>query len=625
MPGAPDGPGSGGPRGGWLGPGNPLHPDAPTTEGGAAGPEPTAWTRWWKYNRDPYLQLGTILAGRESSSGGEGGRAGLTESKVRGEVVPAILAALTQGGDLPLVRECLMALARIGQEDLSPGVGLDFYAKYYLKGDYPELQEAAVIALGVAGQASSVPLLRAIVDNTEEGRALTDMESVPVRLRAFAAYGLGLLGAGSPDQALRLAVVHSLLDSLGNERTATREIQVACVLAAGLVDLEFCADDPVKLLAHEMEGDRHLCGGIQLLYLLDIFRDDGLDPWVRAHAAPAIGRLGRVSPLDFRTAVLEELSGALAPRSGEPEYVRQGCVIGLGLFADGDEDQIDVQARQVLAGAAKKGDALSQRFALISLARAAARPGDGENKGKGLEKARGVLLAELSRGREDRKAWAALALGVLGHERMEAREVVSEDVTGALRHALSRCKDPAQAAALVLGLGILRDPESPAAVLAAFDKIEDSDFRACAALTLGIVHAREGIEPVKAAFLGEDCDVQSLRPDVALGLRLLGDSQVMASLLERLAKAEKPEDRAAVVRFLGALDDPRGVGVLIATTKDGDEKALVRTAAINALGRMCDRSRLPWTSAYAADIQYDLLTWTLSSPFGDATGLLDWR
>jgi len=569
--------------------------------------------------------VGTVLAGREAGTGEAGGRAGLSDTRIRSEVVPTIEAALRKGGDLGIIREGMMALARIGERGERKGVGLDYYAKHFLGQSYASLQEAAILALSGEGKPSSVPILRSILDNTEEGRAITKSETVPVRLRAFAAFGLGLLGQGTRVQDRRLEVVHSLLDSLGNQRTATREIQVACVLAMGLVELDFCGDDPEKLERHKMEGDRHLCGGIQLKYLLDVFRNPELDPWVRAHAGPAIGRLARRSPPDFHVAALEELGGALDPASKEPEVVRQGCVIGLGLFADGDEDPDDEAARELLEKAMKKGDALSQRLAMIGLGRAAARPGAGENEGKGLKRAHSLLLKELARGRKDKKAWAALALGALGCERMRAHQVVSADVTDALRQALRKARSPRDAAALVLGIGILRDAEAGDAVLASFERFEDPGFRACAALTLGLVDAREGLGTVRQAFLGEESDVASLMLDVALGLRLLGDREVTAGLLQRLAKAETPQERATLVQFLGELDDPRGTGALLATVKDAEEDHLVRAVAINALGRMCDRREVPWTSAYAADLQYQILTWTLQSPIGDGTGLLDWK
>ncbi|MEW6072227.1 MAG: HEAT repeat domain-containing protein [Planctomycetota bacterium] len=569
--------------------------------------------------------MGALLAGRDVMTGEDAGRAGTSRERRRAEILSGVRQVLSEGGDIALIRESLLALAAAGGGDTATGSGLDHYARFFLAGGHPELQEAAAIALGVEGEAASVPLLRALLDNAEDGWKLANAPAVPVRLRAFAAFALGLIGERTANQELRLSVVHSLLAALGNERTATREIQVACVLAAGLVDLEFCDTDPARLARHKMEGDRHLCGGILLRYLLDVFRDHELDPWVRAHAAPAMGRLGRSAPLDFRRAVLEELGGALASRSGEPDFVRQGAVLGLGLFADGDDEEIDAAARFALTSTLKQGDPLSQRFALIALARAVARPGGSAGTERSLVAAEKLLLGELARGRKDRRSWAALALGVLGHARIAARAPIPADIAAALRHSLGRAKGPPEAAAAALGLGILRDPAAAETILAAFERIEDPLFRACAALALGLVQAREGAAVVRAAFLGEECDVRALRPDVALGLRLLGDREATGAALARLKASEDPAERAALAGFLAALADPGAAGPLLALATDPAEKAPVRAAAIRGLGRLADPRTLPWSAAYAVDLQYELLTWTLASPFGDGTGLLDWR
>jgi HEAT repeat protein len=621
LPGGPTTPGGGG----LWGPNGPFG-GAPTTPGGGA-PEvlPTDWNRWWTFNRDNYLEIGALLAGRETGSGNGGGRIGLSHRRIESEIYPAIEKVLQEGGDLSLMRECLFALGRIAPELQGPGGGLRHYAEQFLKQPYPDLQEAAIVALGIQGLPESLPLIRSILDNTEEGRKITASESVPPRLRAFAAYSLGLLGGEGAAEDLRLEVIHSLLDSLGNQRTATREIQVACVLAAGQVHLEFCDTDPERLARHKMEGDRHLCGGIQLRYLLDIFRDEELDPWVRAHVAPSIGRLGHGAPEQFRTAVLEELGRSIGKRSDVEEAVQQGCVIGLGLFADGDEDDLDVAARSALVVATRSADPLSRRLAMISLACAAGQPGEGANRGRGLEEARSLLLKQLVRGRGDCKAWAALALGVLGHRRMEAHEVVSEELGGALRRSLSRAKSPQDAAALVLGIGILRDEASRDQVLKSFEKLKDPAFRACAALTLGLTSARGALPAVREVFLEEGEDLDSLPLDVALGLRLLGDEEVTGEFIERLSCAETPEERAEVARFLGALDDPLATGALLAVALDSEEDAPVRSAAVKSLGDMCDSRSIPWSTAYATDLQYELLTWTLVSPFGDGTGLLEQR
>lgn len=51
----------------------------------------------------------------------------------------------------------------------------------------------------------------------------------------------------------------------------------------------------------------------------------------------------------------------------------------------------------------------------------------------------------------------------------------------------------------------------------------------------------------------------------------------------------------------------------------------LRASTAWALGVLCDSEGIDWSAAYANDLAYPYLTWTLSSPFGDGHGLLDGR
>ena len=88
--------------------------------------------------------------------------------------------------------------------------------------------------------------------------------------------------------------------------------------------------------------------------------------------------------------------------------------------------------RRQLEKITKRGDRLSRRFALLSLARAGARLGQGEDADAAHEEVRALLIQQLAHGRSDMKAWAALGLAVYGHTRAAEHEVVSKDVALAL-------------------------------------------------------------------------------------------------------------------------------------------------------------------------------------------------
>jgi hypothetical protein len=485
------------------------------------------------------------------------------------------------------------------------------------------MQEGAVLARGMAGEARSVAGLRAILldDAAARERLGSGERSVGPRLRAYAAFALGLVGQRTRDEATRLTVVHALLDALGNERSATREIQVACALSAGLIGLEFCGDDPARAERHRMEGDRHLCGGVLLKYLLDVLRQADLDPALRAHAAPSIGRLARGAPAEFRQAALDELVLRARVATKEPAEVRCGSAIGLGLFADGVDEERDARAVAELARLAKDDDALVARLALVALGQAAGR--DALGRSRAASQALTALNSELARARSGRRAWAALALSVLGHQRLEVRGVLGREVVDALASALARTRDPGEATPLVLALGILRDDRAAEVVLQSFERIRDDRFRSAATLTLGLLGVQGGRGAAQAWLGARESTEES--EEVAIGLRLLGDAGLLPSLLERLASTTAPAAKAKRVSALGKLGDRRAKEPLLALLTDPSEDRLVRAAAARALADLVDPDPHRLAAAFATDVNYSLLTWTLESPLGDGSGLLEQR
>ncbi|MCZ6596959.1 MAG: hypothetical protein O7B99_04915, partial [Planctomycetota bacterium] len=275
--------------------------------------DPARWQMWWYFNRDRYLQLGRFLAGLNTSSGGGATSALPSQSQVENQIMPALERILRSGGKVEVMRGAMLSIAEIEAEYGPMGLGLDHYALHFLKNGAPENQESALVALGIRGDAKSVELLRGILLNDETGRAAMG-GSVGVRNRAYAAYSMGLIGAKTKDEATRLRIVDTLLIAIGADYSTTRETQVACALSVGLVPLPFCGDDPERLARHVEEGDLHLCGGVQLNYLLDVFQDPELDVWLRSHTAPAMGRLAAQAPNEYKQTVSEAFFAVLEPR-----------------------------------------------------------------------------------------------------------------------------------------------------------------------------------------------------------------------------------------------------------------------------------------------------------------------
>src|SRR5262245_45645609 len=352
---APAGPAS--PLGAGPGPATPagpMHPDDPRL--GPSTQPPTEveseaflarWQRWWQFNRDAYIDLGGPASGLESTSG-----VALRSPECRAEVRGALEKVLVEGGHPAVVCAALIALARMDAERQETSLSESF-AQVHLAIGRPEVKESALLALGVAGSVRSVPLLRQVLLDQEEGRSALRLgaEAVGPRQRAFAAFALGMIGNRARDAQLRVDVVAALVGALSGEHDATRELQVACALAAGLVPLASCSqsapeghcpDDACHLCGDVQLGDRlQIClarGDVRLRSSLRVCRSRSLAPALRAHAATSIARLGAQASEAQRGRVLMALADASELRSREATCVRQGCAIGLGLLADGDRD-----------------------------------------------------------------------------------------------------------------------------------------------------------------------------------------------------------------------------------------------------------------------------------------------
>lgn len=615
----------------------PWMPDSPTTPGGspvaAAAP---AWQSWWAYNRDPYLDLRTRLAGLEASSGDASLGLAPTEQQLRDEAIPALVKVLSEGGDTAMLQSALVALARIEDEldgDAHPTAILR-HAQFQLRSGSPELAETALVSLGLRGQDTAADTLEALVRNDEVGQAIRG-GPVSSRTRVFAAYGLGLLAQRTSSDELRARIGEALAEVLIEDDTATHELHVAAMLAMSLAPTRECAPGE-----HE---DGHVCLGNQIGMMLRYYGDDERDAELRAHAGPVVARLAAVADNpEYKETVGGILLAALEPRADvEPEVVR-GAVIGLGHLGDDDGDDIDRDIRSSLEAIAKRGEPLAQRLALVSLARTGARPGEGK-AGRGADDARSFLSGQLARGDDGLDGWAGIALGVFEFHRQHVAAGIDDRSMAKLVTSVAREKDPAVASAAVLGLGILRQEDAVDAVLERFERTEDAGLRGYAALSLGLLGAREHADAVRVAL--DEAEEAAEIYGAALGLRLLGDREVAPLVLERLREVgeddEIPEDeslldeqareeanaaeREVLAMALGLLADRRTVGPLSEIAADSEADPGLRAAAVAALGEMFDSASDSWAAPLTNDLNYGSLPWTLVDPFGDGTGLLELR
>lgn len=628
----PSGPSGPGPATPGPGPRNPF----PLTPVKDELPDPTRWQLWWHFNHDAFLDVRARIHALATTS--PENLAMLERRRLQALLAPELVKVIEAGGKETVLRQTLLALARLTKvRDLD--VPLARLTQLYFGRDNPNLQEAALLALGVGGDFASIELLRHVLMDDEAGRGLLVQKGkIPTRMRVFAAYALGLLGRRDPSDDSRRHVVHALLFALGKEGAIERELRVGCALALGLVPIRPCetpaeSQDPARQIE-----ELHLCGGIQTEYLLAIANNPELDPWFRGHAAASIGRLARsagagLPATDDHPLVLsrDELVRALirlAQGARATPPVLQGCLLGLGVVADADRDEADAAARACLWESVRRDGPMAQRFALVSMAAAIGRPGTGAEPDGAWREGSTQLLREFARAKGGWLAWNALAIAVAGHGRAAHRLELPTSLADALRSRLLEAQKVEEAAACALAIAVLgfSNDNTAAALQKAFQKQASPAYRVCGALALGLLGVAESQGQLEKAL---DASGTSLENAIAasLGLRLLGDPDVVPDLLKRLAAVDpkKPDDGQALVNALALLQDPLAGEPLIALLTDERRHEDVRAAIAWCLGVLADPDAPDWTARYANGVDYNFLPWTLKSPMEDGRGLLDWR
>ncbi|MCC6406386.1 MAG: HEAT repeat domain-containing protein [Planctomycetes bacterium] len=587
----------------------------------AAEDDVPGWQTWWRFHRDAYLELKGILVARDPTTEGAGPSASRSSTVIDAKLRPALQRALQSAGDAELVRAELIALARTeaswGRGD---GLSLSDAASFFLS--QPKIRavgEAAVVALGVRKDAASIALLNDLVLDTPVGRAAVGSTVVDFRTRAFAAYALGLIGEANGELTTRKRIARTLIDALAADSNAPYDLQLALLVALGLVPLENCADTPP-------EGSSefgHLCRGTELSFLLDFVQDPSRHPRLRAQAVVPLARLAQTATLENLDAIREALLVPLAPGSRSPSEVRQSAIIGLGLLGDADRDGLDREVRDALLRELARGERLERGLAAISLARVAGRPGRGEDSAHGQAEIEAALFKELSAGRGSARAWAAIAFGVLERALVPQGRHVRIDAAKPLRSWLTSGRSSDEIGAACIALGLLRDPDAVEPLGTRVSR-GDAQIRGHAALALGLIGDATAREPLSAALAGASGEPELYR-SIATALRLLGVRTVLDEIASAPRVENGPQAKVEAAMLLGSIGDARSIDPLVTWLSDSEEAPEVRRAAAWALGELADRSPRPWTSSISVDLHFGLMASTLASWARDGSGLLDMR
>jgi hypothetical protein len=313
------------------------------------------------------------------------------------------------------------------------------------------------------------------------------------------------------------------------------------------------------------------------------------------------------------------LSRALETGSTEPAVVRQSCVLGLGLVADGDGDAHDVRARALLKLASTEGDRLARRFAWIALAEVGARAGvEGRTA---LGETRPYLAGLLARGSTPERPWLSLALGVGERAAADAGQATSSGVHDALQKAIRDHTSPDEAGAHMLALALSGAPAAGAVLLERVGQLADDEARAHGSLALGLARTTAAIDLLRQIVLDSRYKPRLLR-EAAIALGLLGDRSLTPQLVEMLRDARGLSALSSVATALGFVGDERAVDPLLAIAADPGRDASARAFAIVALGLLGDPAPLPWNTSYALDVNWWIPPATLFDPT-TGTGVLD--
>lgn len=620
--------GTPGPRAPTGGPPNAPANRGATTRGSGGVPleaDYDSWDSWWEFNKDRFLQLRApgpvdVLSGGDDFYLGDTRRAEGKdllrpgEAQLVGVVLPALRRAILCSPHRDIASACLVAMAKVGIDDHE--VPLLDLARPLLRSGDQEIRETAALAIGIRARADgpSLDLLEGLALDDSRGRAWRG-GPVDERLRAFAAYGLGLTAQRCGDVAVAARAFVVLRQLLAEPSTLGRDVRVAAIQALGLL-----APQRRSLAAARLVDG--IAGVLDGYFVLDLGVGEDL---VQAHCPTALAKVvGRdgLQATRLRDRCIDVLRASTGP-SRRSAAVAQSCTLALGRvlprLAPGAPTDDDGGARETLLRVAKEHpDRLTRHFALVALAQA------------GGQQAEEALLTEFVHASQvQRKAWAALALGILVHEAHAAAGAAAAIAAPApaspaialLHAALREEKEPGLVGALGIALGLCGATEAADTLRARLgDGLAREKMAGYLCVGLALLQDRGALGDVRRA-----AGAATRRPDLlvqaAVALGRLGDRAIVDDLLAWMKGSEVNLSQiAALSTALARIGDRRSIPPLIAMLEDRELGTLPRAFAAVALGGICDPRPLPWNTPIAIDCNYRAAVPTMSDQM---CGVLD--
>ena len=551
-------------------PGIPGQPGSPSTPGTMTLTVPTtSWTFWWEFNKDRFLKLKERKIKVSPTTEGDEFHIGfkkygddriLISRELKFEIYQTMKDVLLKDSQVDETSSALVGIAKIG---LFPEESLELISKY-LKDKNQEIRETATVSLGILGSPLAIDTLSHLLKDNMTGRRLVNDREVDLRTRAFAAYGLGLIGhglQGDLGEIYRHQIEETLLFAFTSDRSAIKDVKIGCIIGLGLTK--------------DVRTEN---------VLLDYLKDKKNDDLVRAHIPWALSQF-RKDHSDLMIRILRD--------KNEAKYVRLAALLSLGSMPAHSYVVKEVIKLQ------DKGKSLHEKYlTAIVLGQL------------GTDEAVEFLLKSL-KGKKIYRPWAALGLGICYYN----SKSVDPKVPELIRRVLVQEKDPAKIGAYAIALGLMKNKAQD--MIPVFVDARTQEAKGYTALGLGL--SGIGKDVMRKALLESKRKPLQLQ-QISIGLGIMGDPKLVSTLIDQLKQARTTAVYAAISQALGFIGDATSVQPLIAVVKDDKITGEARAFAIVALGIIADKEKLPWNEKIARNINYIASVPTLT---GGSVGILD--
>ena len=630
-PAGPGTPGPAGPATGGPGAPAPAGGGGPTTGGGIQLVDDlTRWQFWWEFNKDPFINLreavfdqGTVSNSEEFFMG-----AGLqqtskdtlrpTKDEIRNKILPALARLLESSDQRDIVSSTLIAMAKIGED--SDEVKIIDVMRGKLSSNVQEVAETAALSMGISQRPDGVDDMIELVKDSKAGQALTESAEVNNRTRAFAAYGLGLVGWATSDNDLKTKIFKALDEVLKDESASERNIRVAVINAIGLLRPD----------ASEAKGKELLLSCLESLESYWNERLGAGEQIIQSHVPHSVAKLFAEVDIEadeelakrrneFKQAYLDEVTGRAKFKRSQINIV-QSAIVALGHMTAPnlgrkDTEKFDYEISEAISEYYKKGkDQQATYFALVALGEI----GGTEN--------RDHLLDALRTGQDAlEKPWAAMGLGVYAYRMYdELGDKASTEVRligEQLQSWLSKSKNPDLQASISVALGLTKYQDAADEMRELLVKVQNRDMLAgyiCIGLAL--------MDDQRSTDVIKDLVEKSVRrperlQQAAIALGKLGDKSAATLLQKMMTEGDTNLAKmAAIASALGFIGDRRSIDPCIEMMNDEGLTDISRAFAAVALGGIAMQELLPWNSKIAINMNYRASVETLTNR---VSGILD--